>query len=139
VPDGPATDCVESYDHDPSTLTNRRFAFDGTVAAVGDPVSERRSVGVGYVGVTFEVHEWFTGGSGATVTVDLLPAGAYADLGRATAWGVGTRLLVSGMPRWDGPPLDAPVGWPCGFTRYYDPATADAWRTAFASRTPPGS
>ncbi len=43
---------------------------------------------------------------------------------------VGTRLLVSGeIPQEETSLQDATV-WGCGFTRYYDPTTADAWRTA---------
>ena len=42
---------------------------------------------------------------------------------------IGSRLLVSGEPRWEGSPLDAPIAWGCGFARYYDPQTAAVWRT----------
>lgn len=47
-----------------------------------------------------------------------------------TAYGVGTRLLVSGGPRWGGPPLRDAIAWGCGFTRYYDPQTAADWAAA---------
>jgi len=46
------------------------------------------------------------------------------------AYEVGTRLLVSGAPRWGGAPLDAAIAWPCGFTRSYDPQTAAEWAAA---------
>lgn len=117
--------CVEFYDADGAALARRSFAFDGTVTGIGAPVSEvpGDEAAVGYVGVTFAVDEWFEGGSAATVTVDLY--------GRPA---VGLRLLVSGEPRWGGAPLDRAVAWPCGFTRYYDPATATDWRRAFAQR-----
>ena len=84
--------------------------------------------GPDYVGVTFRVHQWFTGGSGSSVTVDLL-APVTLDRGseEAISYGVGTRLLVAGTARWSGAPLDKPVGWECGFTRYWDQATAVEW------------
>ncbi len=43
---------------------------------------------------------------------------------------VGTRLLVSGEFSQEGTSLQDAIIWGCGFTRYYDPTTADAWRTA---------
>ncbi len=46
------------------------------------------------------------------------------------AYGVGSRLLVSGEARWGGSPLEDPIGWGYGFSRYYDPETATAWRDA---------
>jgi hypothetical protein len=50
--------------------------------------------------------------------------------GGAPGYRIGTRLLVSGMPRWGGAPLADAIAWGCGFTRYYSPATAAAWATA---------
>lgn len=47
------------------------------------------------------------------------------------SYGLGTRLLVSGEPRWGGGALTDAMAWGCGFTRYYDKATADNWRAAF--------
>ena len=76
------------------------------------------------------MREWFAGGRGETVTVDLQPAGGLEDPG--PAYGVGSRLLVSGEARWGGVPLAAPIAWGCGFTRYHDAATATAWREALA-------
>jgi hypothetical protein len=49
----------------------------------------------------------------------------------APAYGIGNRLLVSGMPRRGGAALTDAIAWGCGFTRYYDKATADSWRAAF--------
>ena len=77
-------------------------AFDGTVTAVG--------------------------GTGDTVTV-AIPVGASIDPGPPT-FRVGTRLLVSGRGRNEGTSGQTVVAWGCGFTRYYDPATADSWRAA---------
>lgn len=131
LPDGPATDCVEGYSV--ATLTHRAFAFDGTVVSVGDPVTETPGAAeaVGYLGATFVVHEWFRGGSGDRVTVDLLDHRWGLD--GPAPWRVGTRLLVSGEPRWGGAPLDRAVAWPCGFVRYRDDETAADWRRAFAA------
>lgn len=83
---------------------------------------------LGLLGVTFEVREWFAGGRGERVTVDLQPVGGLEDPG--PAYGVGSRLLVSGEARWGGAPMKAPIAWGCGFTRYHDAATATAWREA---------
>ena len=58
VPIAAAAMCVEFYDLD--TLAGRDLAFDGTVAsAAGDRV-------------TFSVHNWFTGGSGDSVTLEAM-------------------------------------------------------------------
>jgi hypothetical protein len=73
-------------------------------------------------------------GSGPTVTVDITPpqAGRSIDMSELVpAYGVGTRLLVSGAPRWGGSALTDAIAWGCGFTRYYDEATANSWRAAF--------
>lgn len=126
LPDGGAVSCVESYS--PETLQKRAFAFDGIVIRLGPSVSDRGDDGdLNLAGITFEVREWFVGGDADEVTVDL------QSVGEGTAEGdlpfqVGTRLLVSGEPRWGGAPLDSPIAWGCGFSRYYDEQTATAWR-----------
>ena len=43
----------------------------------------------------------------------------------------GTRLLVSGEPRWGGDTLDDAIAWPCGFTQPWTEETASEWQTAF--------
>lgn len=131
LPDGGAASCVESYD--PKAVASRAFAFDGVVVAVGDSVSDRGDeADLGLPGVTFEVREWFSGGRGDTVTVDVQPptTGSTDPSEPGYAYGVGSRLLVSGEARWAGPPLEFPIAWGCGFSRYYDPGTAAAWRDA---------
>ncbi|WP_420111260.1 hypothetical protein [Pseudactinotalea sp.] len=111
-------DCVAVH---PDGLREADWAFDGVVTGTGPSVSDRAGAVLGYTGVTFEVREWFAGGSGAEVTVDL-----------SSRPSIGTRLLVAGAARWGGQPLDAPVSWQgCGFVRYFDPDLADAWRTTF--------
>ncbi len=126
LPVGDADSCVESYS--PETLQNRDFAFDGIVVRIGPSVSDRGDDGdLNLAGITFEVREWFVGGDAEEVTVDLQSVGegtAEEDL----PFQVGARLLVSGEPRWGGAPLDSPIAWGCGFSRYYDEETATAWR-----------
>ena len=134
LPDGGGASCVESYA--PKAVMGRAFAFDGVVVEVGRSVSDRGDESdLGLPGVTFEVREWFSGGWAATVTVDMQPpttgSGKPSDPGYA--YGVGSRLLVSGEARWGGSPLEAPIAWGCGFSRYYDPETATAWRDALVS------
>jgi hypothetical protein len=130
LPDGGAL-CVEQYSA--AAVTGRAFAFDGTVTEIGPGTSDRKGAELGYAGVTFTVHEWFSGGSGPAVTVDMAsPDGnVISSVEQAPGYEVGTRLLVSGEPRWGGAPLDDAIAWGCGFTRYYDEETADRWRAAF--------
>lgn len=132
LPGDEAASCVESYS--PAALAARDFAFDGVVVTIGSSVSDRGDEGdLALPGVTFEVREWFSGGSADTVTVDMqtlaTPAAEPSD--QRYAYDVGSRLLISGEPRWGGAPLDAPIAWGCGFSRYYDEQTAAAWRDAF--------
>jgi hypothetical protein len=133
LPDGRAASCVESYA--PKAVIGRAFAFDGVVVEVGPSVSDRGDgADLGLPGVTFEVREWFSVGRADTVTVDMQsPTTGSADPSEpGYAFGVGSRLLVSGEARWGGSPLKDPIAWGCGFSRYYDPETATAWRDAIA-------
>lgn len=116
--------CAEAYS--PSAAAARAFAFDGVVVRVGPSVSDRGdSADLGMPGVTFEVREWFVGGPADSVTVDMqLPPDEFP---------VGSRLLVSGEPRWGGGPLDYPIAWSCGFTFAYDSVEAAAWRRAVST------
>ena len=115
-------DCVESYA--PAAVTKRALAFDGVVIDIGRSVSDRAGGGdLDLPGVTFRVTQWFGGGEGSTSTVDLqLPEDSY---------GIGSRLLVSGESRRGDPELTDAIAWPCGFTRYYDAETAQAWEDAY--------
>lgn len=126
----PAASCVEQYA--PDAIADRSFAFDGTVLRIGPSASDRGDTAdLDNLGVTFEVHEWFAGGDAGTVVVDMPPAttGSFSA-SDGHSYGVGSRLLVSGEPRWGGGSLDSPIAWPCGFSRYYDATTAGAWREA---------
>ena len=134
LPGGGVASCVETYA--PRTVSKRAFAFDGVVVEVGPSVSDRGDeADLGLPGVTFEVQEWFSGGGGdGTVTVDMQPptTGSEEPSDPELAYGLGSRLLVSGEARWGGSPLESPIAWGCGFSRYYDPETAKAWREALA-------
>ncbi|WP_040339537.1 hypothetical protein [Candidatus Blastococcus massiliensis] len=122
---GSAAECVEAYS--PAAVAGRAFAFDGTVTAIGparqDPTGSLTPISA----VTFRVHDWYRGGSGETVTVDLNTITGRRMIPSIPDYQVGTRLLVSGEPRWGGAPLDAPIAWGCGFTQPYDARTAAAW------------
>lgn len=134
--------CVETYS--PTSLVNRAFAFDGTVSEIGASVTNRAGKGqLELAGVTFTVNTWYRGGEQDTIAVDLprpVPAGSAVGQ-TGPSYEVGSRLLVSGEPRWGGAPLDQPIAWTAcgGFTRYYDPETAEIWRGAFAAQNSPDS
>lgn len=105
-------DCVAEY---PDGLSGRDWAFDGVVTGTEPIVMPGAAPGQSYLGITFDVREWFAGGSGDEVTV------AFPERPPDTA-----RLLVSGGGD------DPLVAWSeCGFVRYYDPTTADDWRATF--------
>lgn len=130
VDGGETASCFERYDS--AAVARRAFAFDGTITKIR-PVP-RTMVGeavLDTVAVTFSVNEWLRGGRASTVTVQMYPpAGIRSSSAESPIYNIGTRLLVSGEPRWGGGPLDEPIAWSCGFTRNYDPTTANAWRRA---------
>ena len=122
--------CVEEYS--PTGVARGAFAFDGTITAIGPARTNRPGVELDLAAVTFTVNHWYKGGSRSAVTVDIDHTGAGKSIeDSAPAYGIGSRLLVSGMPRWGGAALTDAIAWGCGFTRYYDKATADSWRAAF--------
>jgi len=43
----------------------------------------------------------------------------------------GTRLLVTGEPRWGGAALDDAVAWGCGFTQPWTAEASATWSEAF--------
>lgn len=118
--------CHEMYSA--SSIENRSFAFDGTVTRVGSSLFSDR----GDVKVDLDVTEWFRGGSDRTITLEMpRPVSVKgADGEEYLSYGVGTRLLVSGEPRWGGGATRDAIAWGCGFTRYFDSATAAIWRLA---------
>lgn len=106
---GPKAPCEAPYSA--AAVREREFAFAGTVTAIDGS------------SVTFEVDEWFVrlgDDPSATTTVGLAPASGPAMSESAPAYSLGTRLLVSG---------DGASAWGCGFTRYFEPAVAQAWRS----------
>lgn len=129
---GSAASCVEGYSTE--TLLHRAFAFDGTIVAIGPGGTNKPDMGqLDTAAVTFKVNEWFKGGVNDTVTVDLLSPTSNIAGDDTPAYERGTRLLVSGEPRWDGEPLEDAIAWSCGgFTSYYEQGLADEWRTATA-------
>lgn len=113
--------CVSEYTA--QTLQERAFAFDGTVVDVGtesDPLAPSDDIVTG--SVQFEVHEWFVGGAGETVTVWM-----------QRSVGEGQRLLVAGEPRWGGAPIEDAIAWECGFTSGYTDDRHQEWSAVFAS------
>ncbi len=132
---GAAVSCFKEYS--PREVAHRSFAFDGIVTEIGPGTTNREGEGqLRLSSVTFAVNEWFSGGSTESATVDMLPPtpdGTSAETGQS--YDVGTRLLVSGEPRWGGvDPLADAIAWDtCGFTRYWDQETADAWRAAVSA------
>lgn len=110
-------------DYTPEAVADREFAFDGTVLDVGEVGGDPE---LPMVPVTFDVHAWYHGGAGDTVTVDLpvpLVGSGIGGARRGPSYGPGTRLLVSGEVR----EQERLTAAGCGFTRYHDVATAAAW------------
>ena len=143
LPDGNAAKCAVAYS--PSAVSGQAFAFDGTVTSVGPARSNRAGGELDLTGVTFRVNQWFRGGATDMVTVDLTPPdvlSAEEAIGKGgQTYEVGTRLLVSGEPRWGGMPLDNALASGCGFTRYYSPSEAAQWAassTVGQTLKPPG-
>lgn len=126
---GDAAECVQAYA--PDTLVLRSFAFDGTVTSIEIREDSRLPEGEQEVPwVTFEVHRWFKGGSASEVGVWIENLNVNTTVGTIEAE-PGTRLLVSGEPRWGGDTLDDAIAWPCGFTQPWTEEGASEWRTAF--------
>jgi hypothetical protein len=129
LPDGGAPSCVEQYT--PQAVGHRAFAFDGTVTDIGTAEGTGAN-DLGYVAVTFTVNEWYHGADTGTVTIDMASPEATSEETSVSggSYAVGSRLLVSGEPRWGGGALDDAVAWGCGFTRYFDEQDADRWRAS---------
>ncbi|WP_305789061.1 hypothetical protein [Symbioplanes lichenis] len=121
LPDSGLSDCLppESL----AAVAARTLSFDGTVTAIA--VDTSRDVPTATV--TFEVNEWFRGGSGPTATATMqAPLPPHVLAGEAgPVYEIGTRLLVSGDTA-----AGRATAWGCGYTRYYDDRTAAAWRQA---------
>jgi hypothetical protein len=132
LPDSRNADCA--FTGSPAEVAARPMSFDGTVTAVGAPITDQPTPEDGYLPVTFAVNEWFRGGAGTSVTVAMRPPLAPGEVAGEPrpSYGVGTRLLVSGEQ--GAPALGGMLANGCGFTRYYDQQTATAWRNAAKAR-----
>lgn len=131
---GPGTvegSCVKEYT--PNAVSERAFAFDGTVARIAPEHKDIARSGTSPV--TFTVNEWFRGGSGSTVIVDVpRSVSPMTSTGESVPeYDVGDRLLVSGEPRFGGAATDDAIAWGCGFTRPFETDTAGEWRQIFPS------
>ena len=129
LPEDGHASCAKEYS--PTEVSKGAFAFSGTVRAIGPGRTNRGGAQMPLVSATFSVDRWFKGGAGQIVSIDIVdPSPAHAPEGPSPSFGIGTRLLVSGAHRWDEETPDDLLAWACGFTRYYDPTTADRWRAA---------
>ena len=116
LPGGANQSCAFGYSS--RTLRQRDWAADATVTEIGR--------GRGSVRVQLDVHTWYRGGSGDSLTV-LLPSPRSEVEDAPPAFQVGTRLLLSGARVGEGW-----LPWSCGFTRYHDQRTAAQWAKVFA-------
>lgn len=100
--------CVEPYT--PTAITNRSFAFDGTVSAINGEQ------------VTFTVAKAYRGAADGTITLDApgMTGTAITSAGGPNL-AVGERYLVAG---------DDHFVWACGYTQPYDAAVAAEWAAA---------
>ena len=116
-------DCATVYS--PDTLTQRGWAFDGTITNFGTEATGRRARTA-----TFDVHRWFRGDRTDTVTVRFDFPTVNLDSAPARDATVGQRFLVTGgtAPASDG---QAPlIAYGCGYTQPWGEATAELWANA---------
>lgn len=109
---GAASDCLA---FDQATLLAQEIAFDGTLVSAS-PDGEQ---------ATFEVHGWYRGGEGTTITLGsngLLGEEAQALTGSHLE--IGERYLISGT---------GGVVWACGYSVTYDTDVASEWAELFAA------
>lgn len=121
--DEAAMSCVERFT--PTSLAQRDFAFDGTIAEVrlpGQMSTDDPAETVPTTLVTFTVHEWFEGGSSSSVTLQTYAQPGMVSSDESPDMGVGARLLVAG---------DGDFVWGCGFTQPYSAAAAETYADAF--------
>jgi hypothetical protein len=149
LPGGATEDCASGYS--PASLAADltragAFAFDGTVTAIELGPDLGPDMPTQYSTVTFEVAAWFHGGSGDTVDVFLDPPDLGSQTSDVKSYGVGTRLLVSGVVGDTERPSGTMTvtedvghfGFTCGRTRYYDERTAAEWAAVAAGELPTG-
>lgn len=124
-----------AFEYNTTTLSQRGFAFDGTVLSVGEP-PPATGFADPYIPVQFVVNEWFKGAGPDTFTVHMFPPNASTSLDQTESgprWGIGSRLLITGESQYGAGVLIDPVVWTCGFSRTYDAPTANQWRQAFST------
>ncbi len=103
--------CIAMYDLE--TLKDREWAFDGTATAIDGNE------------VTFSVTTWFRAGRFGGETVTVTADGMTSESGLLGGPGlvVGGRYLVTG---------EEEFAWSCGFTQYWNEATAADWERVLA-------
>jgi hypothetical protein len=116
-----------AFEYTDETLAERSWAFDGTLIAMSSGTDSQLGV---VPTATFAVNHWYRGGVDDEVTIEYEPGGVSELVPSADA---GTRLLVTGEPRWGGAPLDDAVAWGCGFSQAWTSSAAERWSTVFAA------
>jgi len=101
--------CIQYTDE---LLAQQTFAFDGTLTEMTD------------TSVTFDVHHWYKGGEGATVTLDSngLTGAPNSVMEGMAPLELGQRYLASGSDNFL---------WACGYTLTFDSDLADHWAAVF--------
>jgi len=102
--------CIQYSDE---LLAQQQYAFDGTLTSIdGDTV-------------TFEVHHWYKGGEGDSLTLD------------ATGLTGGPNTAIEGTPLVEGQRYLATGSdgflWACGYTVTFDSDLADHWAVLFGA------
>jgi hypothetical protein len=115
--------CVEQFSVE--TLAQRDFAFEGTIIEVTPPEDPEAAGPAAAAEVVFQVHRWYQGGSGDTITLKTyeLP-GVISSVEGSLDLSVGSRLLASG---------DDVYLWSCGFSMPYSEAGAQLYEEAFGA------
>lgn len=118
---GGAAMCIQYED---AILVGLDVAFDGTLVSV-ETIPGNGEIDLPQNLATFEVHKWFKGGEGDTITLDagiLVDDGSIALVG--TQLEVGQRYLISG---------DDGFVWACGYSYSYDTEVANHWSELFGA------
>lgn len=113
--------CIQYED---AILLGLDVAFDGTLVSV-ETIPGSGDIDFPQNLATFEVHNWFKGGEGDTITLDagiLVDDGSIALVGASLE--VGERYLISGE---DG------FVWACGYSYSYDTEVAQHWAELFGA------
>lgn len=114
--------CIQYED---AILLEQDVAFDGTLVSV-EVIGGGGEIDLPQNMATFEVHRWYQGGEGDTVTLD---AGILYNSDNSIALvganlEIGERYLISGS---DG------FVWACGYSYTYDTEVANQWAELFGA------